>query len=93
MGKHLPRCRSLSEYMTDVTLDGFWETVLEDGVAEIDKKTLSRESYIEGATSMLGLLISVGMEPYHLDELSRAIMVVKKERDKEMSKAVRKGKK
>ena len=79
--------------MTDVTFDGFWETVLEDGVAEIDKKTLSREGYIEGATSMLGLLISVGMEPYYLDELSRAIMVVKKERDKEMSKAVRKGKK
>jgi hypothetical protein len=38
---------------------------------------------------MLGLLMSVGMEPYYLDELSKAIMVPKKEKDK----AVRKGKK
>ena len=56
---------------------------------KIDKKTLSKESYIEGATSMLGLLMNMGMEPYYLDELSKAIMVVKKEKDKTM----RKGKK
>lgn len=93
MGKHLPRCRDLSEYMMDITFDSFWETVLEHGVDTIDKKTLSKESYIEGATSMLGLLMSVGMPPDYLDELSRAIMVAKKEREKERSKAVRNGKK
>ncbi len=89
MGKHLPRCNGLSEHMMDITFDGFWDTVLEYGMDKIDRKKLSKESYLMGATSMLGLLMNVGMEPYYLDELSKAIMVAKKEKDK----AVRKGKK
>jgi hypothetical protein len=92
MGKHLPRCNDLSMHMMDITFDKYWDTLCKYGVDKIDNKTLSKESYLMGATSMLGLLMSVGMPPDLLDELSKAIMVVKNERDKEMSKAVQKGK-
>lgn len=53
MGKHLPRCNELSMHMMDITFDKYWDTLCKYGVDKIDSKTLSKESYLMGATSTI----------------------------------------
>ena len=43
----------------------------------MNDEILVKGCYLQGATSMLGLLISAGMPPWHLDDLEKQIRVVR----------------
>ncbi|MBU4075496.1 MAG: hypothetical protein KKI06_02095 [Euryarchaeota archaeon] len=68
--RHLPGCDEVSMLLMDLTFDGYWNKVLEYGIEHFDNERLAKQSYLRGATSMLGLLISQGMPPEFLDELA-----------------------
>jgi hypothetical protein len=48
----------------------------------MNNETRAKERYLQGATSMLGLLISVGMPPPFLDELAEGIREAKRGKGK-----------
>ena len=58
---------------TDLMAEGYEPDELkmspEDIAQHFDNESLARDCYLQGATSMLGLLISQGMPPEFLDEL------------------------
>jgi len=78
IAQHLPRCDEVSTLLMDLTFDGYWNKVLEYGIEHFDNERLAKESYLRGATSMLGLLISQGMPPEFLDELAEGIREAKR---------------
>ncbi len=47
---------------------------MEYGMEHFDNERLAKQSYIRGATSMLGLLISMGMPPPFLDDLEEIVI-------------------
>lgn len=73
IAQHLPGCDEVSMLLMDLTFDGYWNKVLEYGIEHFDNERLAKQSYLRGATSMLGLLISAGMPPEFLDELAEGI--------------------
>ncbi len=50
----------------------------DSGVRNSYYERLAKESYLRGATSMLGLLISQGMPPEFLDELAEGMRGAKR---------------
>ena len=50
----------------------------EQDMEHFDTETVARDCYLQGATSMLGLLISQGMPPEFLDELAEGMREAKK---------------
>ncbi len=50
----------------------------EQGMELFNHERLAKECYLQGASSMLGLLISAGMPPEFLDELAEGIREGKK---------------
>jgi len=50
----------------------------EQGMEHFDNETLAKEFYLQGATSMLGLLVSAGMPPEFLDELAEGLREAKR---------------
>ncbi len=44
----------------------------------MNNETLAKECYLQGASSMLGLLVSQGMPPEFLDEMGEGIREGKK---------------
>ncbi len=78
IAQHLPKCDEVSMLLMDVTFDGYWNKVLEYGIEHFDNERLAKQSYLRGATSMLGLLISQGMPPEFLDELAERIRGAKR---------------
>jgi hypothetical protein len=50
----------------------------EQGMEHFDNETLARDCYLQGATSMLGLLVSQGMPPEFLDELAEGMRGAKR---------------
>ena len=78
IAQHLPGCDEVSMLLMDLTFDGYWNKVLEYGIEHFDNERLAKESYLRGATSMLGLLISQGMPPEFLDELAEGIRGAKR---------------
>ncbi len=78
IAQHLPGCDEVSMLLMDITFDGYWNKVLEYGIEHFDNERLAKESYLRGATSMLGLLVSQGMPPEFLDELAEGMRGAKK---------------
>jgi hypothetical protein len=50
----------------------------------MNNETLAKECYLQGASSMLGLLISTGMPPPFLDDLEEAIWGAKRGEGKKL---------
>jgi hypothetical protein len=69
--------------LMDLAFDSYWKNVQEYGAEQIDpeNESLARDCYLQGATSMLGLLISAGMPPEFLDELAERMREAKRRVD------------
>ena len=80
IAQHFERCDEVSMLLMDLTFDGYWNKVQEQGMEHFDpeNESLARDCYLQGATSMLGLLISAGMPPEFLDELAEGMRGAKR---------------
>ncbi len=59
----LPKCDKVSVLLMDISFDSYWKKVLEYGIEHFDNETLAKQCYLQGASSMLGLLISAFRNP------------------------------
>jgi len=75
MVQHFEKCEDISIQLMDIAFDSYWKHVQEYGMEYFDpeNESLARDCYLQGATSMLGLLISAGMPPEFLDELAEGM--------------------
>jgi len=78
IARHFARCDEVAEEMMDITFNIYWEKVQETGIEHFNNEALAREFYIQGASTMLSLLISQGMPPPFLDDLEEAIRGAKR---------------
>jgi hypothetical protein len=78
----LPAERHFCARCTDLMAEGYEPDELkkspEDIAQHFENESLARDCYLQGATSMLGLLISAGMPPEFLDELAEGIRGAKR---------------
>ncbi|MFU8767244.1 MAG: hypothetical protein ACNA7I_06225 [Candidatus Methanoperedens sp.] len=82
IAQHFEKCDEVSMLLMDFTFDSYWKNVQEHGMEYFDpeNESLARDCYLQGATSMLALLISAGMPPEFLDELGEGIREAKMRR-------------
>ncbi len=78
LARHFKRCDEVAEEMLDVAFYGYWKKVQEHGMEHYNYEALAKMFFLQGASSMLGLLISTGMPPPFLDDLEDAIRGAKK---------------
>jgi hypothetical protein len=80
IAQHFRRCEEVSILLMDVDFDSYWKNVQEYGMELFDpeNESLARDCYLQGATSMLALLISAGMPPEFLDELEEGMRGAKR---------------
>ncbi|VVB86505.1 Uncharacterised protein [uncultured archaeon] len=64
--------------MLDIGFYGYWKKVQEEGMEHYNYEALAKTFFLQGASSMLGFLISRGMPPPMLDDLEEAIREGKK---------------
>ncbi len=65
IAQHFERCDEVSMLLMDITFDSYWKNVHEYGMEHFDpeNESFARDCYLQGATSMLALLISAVMPP------------------------------
>ncbi len=80
LDRHFKRCDEVAEEMLDLAFYGYWKKVQEEGMEHYNYEALAKMFFIQGASSMLGFLISTGMPPPFLDDLEEAIKEAKRRR-------------
>lgn len=80
IAQHFEKCEEVSIQLMNVAFDSYWKNVQEYSKEHFDpeNESLARDCYLQGATSMLGLLISAGMPPEFLDELAEGMREARK---------------
>ncbi len=80
IAQHFEKCEEVSIQLMDIAFDSYWKNVQEHGMEYFDpeNESLARDCYLQGATSMLALLISAGMPPEFLDELAEGMRGAKR---------------
>ncbi|MCX9012354.1 MAG: hypothetical protein OIN66_14710 [Candidatus Methanoperedens sp.] len=78
LGRHFARCDEVAEKMLDIAFYEPFAKVQEQGMEHYNYEALAKMFFLQGASSMLGLLISTGMPPPFLDDLEEAIKEAKR---------------
>lgn len=78
MEKHFKRCDEVAEKMLDIAFYEAFAKMQEQGMEHYNYEALAKTFFLQGASSMLGLLISAGMPPPMLDDLEEAIKEAKR---------------
>ncbi len=60
--QYFPICDNVAETFTDAAFDGFWAELQSIGMEHFSYEDLARECYVQGARSLLRLLVRSGVE-------------------------------
>jgi hypothetical protein len=78
--QHFEKCEEISIQLMDIAFDSYWKNVQKYDTENFDpeNESFARDCYLQGAVSMLALLISAGMPPEFLDEVEEGMREVKR---------------
>jgi uncharacterized paraquat-inducible protein A len=76
--RRFKRCEEVAEEMLDIAFYGYWNRVQEQGMEHYNYEALAKMFFLQGASSMLAFLISVGMPEPMLDDVMEAVRGAKK---------------
>lgn len=80
IAQYFGKCEEVSILLMDIAFDSYWNKVQEYGKEDFDpeNESLAKDCYLQGAVSMLALLIRAGMPPEFLDDVEEGMREAKR---------------